>query len=360
MGNRGVWARAAGLVLGALLSAGAVEAQRGVTAGFSLRTRAEGWDWFDSGPEGRYFFSGTLLRGSVHWRGAPASARLELAAPILLALPDDALAAPPGGALGLGANYFGAGTGDRHAAHLFPKEAWIQLGGAQGHRVRLGRTEFADGAELTPASATLAAVKAQRIAQRLLGPFGWSHVGRSFDGLTYGWARPGWNVTLLGARPTRGAFDVNGWGQLDIDVGYAAFTAASKFADARIFALYYNDRRRLPRADNRPAEVRVADSAGAELVTAGAHFLREIPTRAGAIDFLAWGALQFGDWGDHPHRAGALALEAGLQPSGVPLRPWLPGSSAPAATATPAMDGTGPSSPRSPRRVSTPACRSSP
>jgi hypothetical protein len=311
------------VLLAVCLGAGAVEAQNGITTGVSLRTRAEAWDWFDAGPAGRYVFSGTILRGSVLWRTPSVSARVELAAPILLGLPDDALAAAPAGALGLGANYFAAGTGDRHAAHLFPKEAWVQFGGAEGHRLRLGRTEFADGGELTPASATLAAIKGQRIAQRLIGPFGWSHVGRSFDGLLYGWARPGWNATVLAARPTRGAFDVNGWEHLDVDLGYAAVTVAGPQTDARLFALYYHDARQLPRTDNRPAPMRLADSTGLEIVTAAAHVLREIPTGAGPIDLLAWGAVQFGDWGDAAHRAGALALEAGIQPNGVPLRPWL-------------------------------------
>ena len=323
MGRRGLWGRGAGLLLAMGLGAAAGEAQNGITAGISLRTRAEAWDWFDAGPEGRYVFSGTMLRGSVLWRAPSVSARVELAAPILLGLPDDAVVPAPAGALGLGANYFAAGTGDRDAAHLFPKEAWVQFGGAEGHRLRLGRTEFADGGELTPASATLAAIKGQRIAQRLIGPFGWSHVGRSFDGLLYGWARPGWNVTVLAARPTRGAFDVNGWEHLDIDLGYAALTAAGPRTDARLFALYYHDGRRLPRTDNRPAPTRLADSAGLEIVTTGAHVLRELPTGAGPIDLLGWGVIQFGDWGDASHRAAALALEAGLQPSGVPLRPWL-------------------------------------
>ncbi len=323
MGRRGVWACGAGVLLAGFVGPGAVEAQHGITTGFSLRSRAEAWDWFDTGPEGRYVFSGTLLRGSALWRARSVSARVELAAPILLGLPDDAVAPAPEGALGLGANYFAAGDGDRSSGHLFPKEAWVQFGSAEGHRLRIGRTEFADGAEVTPGSATLAAIKVQRISQRLIGPFGWSHVGRSFDGVLYGWGRPGWNATVLAARPTRGAFDVNGWEHLEIDVGYAALTAAGRHTDARLFALYYNDARRLPRADNRPAPVRLADSAGLEIVTAGAHLLREIPADAGPIDFLAWGAIQFGDWGNDSHRAGALALEAGIQPNGVPLRPWI-------------------------------------
>ena len=149
MGCGSGWARVVVALLAACFVTGAAEAQRGISTAASLRTRAEAWDWFDRGPEGRYVFSGTLIRGSAQWGGSSASARVELAAPILLNLPDDAVAPAPAGALGLGANYFAANTGDRHAAHLFPREAWIQFGGTEGHRLRLGRTEFADGGEVT-------------------------------------------------------------------------------------------------------------------------------------------------------------------------------------------------------------------
>ncbi|HEX6644375.1 MAG TPA: alginate export family protein [Gemmatimonadales bacterium] len=308
----------------ALALAGTVEAQRGVAPTISFRTRAEAWDWFDAGPEGRYAYSGSILRAGAIWRGSGASARFELAVPVLLGLPDDATRPPPAGALGLGANYYAANDGERNDAHLFPKQAWIQLGRESGHRLRIGRTEFADGAEAVPASPTLAAVKAQRISQRLLGPFGWSHVGRSYDGGLYAWTGPGWNATLLAARPTSGAFDANGWKQLDMDLGYAAITATGKRGDVRLFALYSADDRRLPKTDNRPAPVRTADSAGLEVVTIGGHLLSEARTRAGTVDFLAWGALQTGSWGAADHRAHAVALEAGIQPRGFePLRPWL-------------------------------------
>ena len=46
-------------------------------------------------------------------------------------------------------------------------------------------------------------------------------------------------------------------------------------------------------------------------------------TPAGEIDFLLWGALQRGDWGELKHEASAGVAELGWQPPNLPLRPWL-------------------------------------
>ena len=67
----------------------------------------------------------------------------------------------------------------------------------------------ADGLETEPADPTLAFVKRFRIAERLVGPFSYSHVSRSFDGGRLSYDRPGWNVTAMAARPTHGGFEVS-------------------------------------------------------------------------------------------------------------------------------------------------------
>ena len=294
----------------------------------SLRTRAERWDWFDAGGEGRYAFSGSLARAGMGWQRGAVGVRIEAAAPLLLALPADALAPAPAGQLGLGAGYYAANDSARDVAAVFLKNAYVDIGRSSGHRIRIGRMEFADGAEATPVSSTLAAVKRDRVAQRLLGPFGWSHVGRSFDGGLYTFARGTTNLSVLGARATRGAFDANGWDELKAGVVYAAATTAGPWSparsDVRVFGLYYRDDRRLPKADNRPAATRSADSARVALTTLGGHALQEVATAAGAVDLMAWGAVQLGDWGQQRHEAWAAAVELGFQPrllSG--LRPWI-------------------------------------
>lgn len=318
------------LALAAPASAGAQAPPPTVAAftpSFSLRTRAESWDWFDSGAGGRYAFVGALARGGFTWQRDALALRLELAAPILLGLPDDALAPAPAGQLGLGPAYFAATDSGSNVVGLFPKQLYVELDRAGGHRVRLGRTEFVDGSERAPKSPTLQALKRDRIAHRLIGTFGWTHVGRSFDGVAYGYTRPAFGITALAARATRGAFDAAGLEELPVGLGYVALTGAAPWdrsSDARLFALYYRDDRSLPKVDARPAAVRALDSTEVSITTLGGHVVQEIATGVGSVDLLAWGAVQRGSWGRQDHRAGALALEAGIQPSVLPaLHPWL-------------------------------------
>ena len=257
--------------------------------------------------------------------------QVELEAPVLLGLPDDALAPGSQGQLGLGATYFAATSAGRNRAMLFPKQAFIRIKNldAQGKQtLRVGRFEFSDGAETTPANATLAAVKRDRISQRLLGPFGFSHVGRSFDGIQYTYADKADNFTFLGAVPTRGAFQVDGWGNLPIGVFYGSYTRSlpgkKSSGEFRLFGMYYQDWRTALKTDNRPLAARRADPDDVRIASMGGHYLRAQETAAGTIDFLFWGVVQTGKWGLLDHRAGAASLEAGLQPLLLKnLKPWI-------------------------------------
>lgn len=146
----------------------------------SLRARVENWNWFETpDADDRYTFLGAQLRVAAKKKLGRVEGQLELAAPVLLNLPDDAVQPAPRGALGIGGNYFAA-NGDTNVAGLFVKQAFLRAG-----RFRLGRFEFADGAEHLPADAQLAAVRRDRIANRLIGTFAFTHVGRSFDGVQF-------------------------------------------------------------------------------------------------------------------------------------------------------------------------------
>ncbi|MGZ8413793.1 MAG: alginate export family protein [Gemmatirosa sp.] len=310
----------------------------------SWRTRAEQWDWFaptSAGADGRYGFVGSIARLGGTVRRPGIAVTLEGAVPVLLGLPGDAVAPAPQGQLGLGAAYHVANDRERDVVQAFVKQAFVRLGaapGARGHALRLGRFEFADGAELAPRDPTLATLKRDRIAQRLVGPFGWTHVGRSLDGAHYTHARPatavdatGMDVTLAAALPTEGAFRARAWRPLDVGILYGAYTANAGTAargrgaiDVRAFALHYADWRPLAPLDNRPAPVRAADTRGVRVTTVGTHALWARATPVGTVDAVAWAAQQFGDWGALSHGAGAGALEVGLQPPGLPaLRPWV-------------------------------------
>lgn len=297
----------------------------------TLRSRAEAWDWFDAGDEGRYAFVGSFVRAGLSQQLRNFGWRVEVMAPLLLGLPDDAVLPGAQGQLGQGGSYFAANDGAGDPGDVFPKEVYLRLGSPpsrDGHTLRVGRFEFADGVETAPGNATVARLKRERLGHRLLGPFSFTHVMRSYDGAQYSWLSRGRQLLLLGARPTTGVFDTDGWGWVDdVSVLYGAattpFRLGGEAGDARLFALWYEDDRGVTKIDNRPAPVREADVDAIRITTFGGHVLQVFPTPSGPVDLLLWGALQTGDWGAQSHAATALALELGIQPRLGELDPWV-------------------------------------
>jgi hypothetical protein len=291
------------------------------------------WNWFEGAANNTYGFSGSLLRVSLGQQTKTLDWQVEMALPVLLGLPDNAIAPGNQGQLGLGATYYVANDRSRNAALPFLKQGFVRFRnlGSAADTLRIGRLEFIDGTEVAPPNPTLAAVKRDRIAHRLLGNFAWSHVGRSFDGVHYAYNTARNNVTVLAARPTRGVFQVDGWGELDIALVYGAFTrqlgTRRSAGELRLFGIYYDDYRDVLKTDNRPLDLRRADlTRSVRLGTGGGHYLHALDTRAGTVDLMFWGALQAGAWGALDHAAGAVAAEAGYQPRALPqLRPWFRG-----------------------------------
>lgn len=304
----------------------------GVTVSGSVRTRIEAWDWFQGSANNDYTFSESIARMSFSQSQKAFDWQVEFAAPFLLGLPDNAIAAGAQGQLGFGASYFAANHRESSAAMVFAKQGFVRfknLGGVEGQSLKLGRMELIDGTEVAPKDATLAALKRDRIAHRLIGNFGFTAVGRSFDGAQYTLNRSKINLTIFGGRPTRGVFQVDGWGELNINVFYGALTGQAGTKDSagewRIFGLGYQDLRDgVLKTDNRPAPVRTADTAHIQIGTFGGHYLYTVRTPAGHFDALGWIALQTGSWGRLNHRAAAFAAEAGWQPAFLTrCKPWL-------------------------------------
>lgn len=315
----------------------------------SLRTRAEAWNWFEprSNLENDHVFGATVGRLAVQWKARRFELVAEGQSSALWNLPADAVGPAPEGPLGLGGVYF-AHNRARDDASVFLKQAYLVLKdvgeplGVAGVTLKGGRFEFAEGSEV-PAGGepTLEWLKKSRIAERLIGPFAWSHVGRSYDGGTAAWTTsPAWctapesptctaNLTLFGAHPTQGGFDLDGNDTIDeIVVGYAAFNLTRpSFApntDGRLFYAYYEDDRGLLKVDNRPLAERQEDRASDLTIhTVGGNVQHLIPTAAGPIDLLGWGVVQIGDWGPLDHAAHAYDFEIGWQPAGVPAKPWI-------------------------------------
>lgn len=296
----------------------------------SWRVRSESWDWFEDGSSSStYTFPHSLLRlnigqshGSVDWQA-------EAAVPMLFALPADAAAPAPQGQLGLGATYFAANKGRRYIARIFLKQGFVRFKDGERRSLRIGRFEFLDGSEVKPKDPTLAAMEKTRITQRLIGNFGWSAVGRSYDGVqfTQNWRKN--NFTFVQARATQGVFQAEGMGELDVGFLYGSYTVpiTRKGGDSelRIFGIGYDDPRgTVLKTDNRPLAARRADNQDILLGTFGADYLQVFNTStAGKFDFLVWGAVQAGSWGLESDRAGAFAGEFGWQPPVQRLAPWL-------------------------------------
>ncbi len=297
----------------------------------SLRTRMYSWDWFGDAPNGDYTYSGSLFRFGLAETKPKFDWQVEFSVPALVSMPTSAVMPAPFGQLGLGASYAAANAGSTSASSIFLKQGTFRLkglGGIAGQSLKVGRMEFIDGAEMTPAHGTLAALKRDRIAQRLLANFGFTDVQRSLDGAQYVYETRRLNVTAVAARPTEGVFQVDGWNELKINVFYGAVTGQhGKYAatDWRVFALSYRDYRRgVVKTDNRPAAIRNLDTDAVDIGTYGGHVLQIVPTATGPVDLLFWGALQNGSWGTQPHRAGAFAAEAGWQPSVMKvIKPWI-------------------------------------
>jgi hypothetical protein len=299
----------------------------------SIRTRVYGWDWFqDSTYENAYTYPGTLIRLSFSQQRRDFDWNFEFGAPVLLDLPNDAVAPAPPGQLGLGAAYFAANHKSQNTAMVFPKQAYIRLkhlGGDEGQSLQIGRFEFLDGSEVTPVNATLASLKKDRIVQRLIGNYGFSDVERSFDGLHYVFSRPAINFTVVGAVPTRGVFQTDGWGWIDTAFAYSALTGQVKPASKapgewRVFGVYYDDWRHVLKTDDRPTAMRTLDMGNIRIGTLGGHYLQAFETKPATVDLMAWAAVQTGTWGSQGDKASVIAGEAGIQPAVLKsIRPWL-------------------------------------
>ena len=304
-----------------------------VTVSGSLRSRVYFWDWFQpSSGNNAYDYSGDILRLGFSQNRDTWDWNAEFAVPFLVGLPANATGTgPQQGGLGLGSNYVAANNGSQNTAMIFPKQLYVRfhgLGGDKRQTLQAGRFEFFDGGEIAPKNPTLAALKRDRVNQRLIGTFAFSEVGRSFDGVHYSYGSTSDNFTFVGAVPTRGVYQVDGWGWNRIGFGYASYThewgTGRHTADTRFFAIEYDDFRHILKTDNRPLAARRGDLENIRINTFGGHTLHTFDTSAGTLYGLFWGAVQTGRWGVQQQRAGAFDVEAGFQPKILPkIKPSL-------------------------------------
>jgi hypothetical protein len=304
----------------------------GLTVSGNWRLRMEAWNWFDAAANNDYTFAHSILHLGIGQHRRHFDWQIELAQASVLGAPDDAIAPAPQGQLGFGGTYFAANGLSRTSAFIFPSRAFVRfrgLGGKDANQLTLGRFTFVDGLEVMPRSPTLAWLKERRIAHRLIGDFTFAATGRSADGALLSFNSGRANVTLAAARPTRGVFQVDGLGELDVNWQYGALTVpvlkGRNVGELRVFGVGYQDLRAVDKVDNRPAALRPGNDRfqNINIGTFGFDYIHAVHTRdAGIFDLLIWAAGQTGSWGPQQHRAGAIAAEAGWQPA-LAWRPWL-------------------------------------
>jgi hypothetical protein len=289
----------------------------------SVRARLEGWDWFTPAPQpteasDRYAFVGGYARLAVARAFGKTQIFAEGSLPFLLGLPENATLPAPQGQLGHGASYRDA-NGDRFA-FVFLRQAYARFTGLPGKvAIKAGRFEFLEGQEGIGQDPTIDWIKRERIAQRLIAHFAFTHVQRTTDGIELTRDSSVWHLLAAAGRPTEGVFKLDANREVTgVTFTYAGLTRATRTQDLRVFHIFYRDQRAVTKVDPRPADVRAADGQPIQMQTVGAHLVR----RFGRADVLAYGAMQAGSWGQQSHFAGAYVVEAGYQPD-VRWRPWF-------------------------------------
>lgn len=294
------------------------------------RVRTNVYDWYATpGYTTTYPFVEQLLRASIAQRLKHIDWLAELASADVFDVPTTSISALPSQAtLGLGGNYYSASPNTLPAAASF-RQGWLRYDAkAPDTNLRAGRFEYFDGLETTPKDPSLAWLQTNRVAQRLIGNFGFSNGQRSFDGLDGHYGKGSWDLTGMAGRATQGVFNMNANPELNVDLQYLAFSKYnfSNHLLWRVFAIDYHDGRTgITKTDNRPLPVRQADHKNIRVGTYGADFIATLPSGPGAFDLLFWGVLQNGNWGLLSQHSGAFATEAGYRFTSVHTQPWLRG-----------------------------------
>lgn len=302
-----------------------------VVATAFVRERTNATQWFSATPNAeQYGHQDSLVRLGIQQRVGSFDYQLELSQSAEMALPSDAVSPVAAqGQLGLGGTYFAANGGNRYPAAASFKTGFVRYHfNHEASSVRVGRFEFFDGQETTPANTTLAWLQTNRIAQRLIGNFGFSNGQRSFDGLEAKTGGANWDVTAMAARVTQGVFNMNANPELNVDLQYLAYThaLARRHAVVRGFALGYHDGRTgVVKTDNRPLALRQADHGNIRIGTYGGDVIAALPAGKNTVDLLLWGALQNGQWGALSQHSGGYAIEGGLKLEQVKTKPWIRG-----------------------------------
>ena len=315
---------------GSAAPAAAKPAGHPITFSVYERARNDTWQWFAAPPASEtYSYLQSLLRISFAQRLDHWDWQGELAQAWVGDVPNNAIAPVTAqGQLGLGGTYYAAGSNNTEPAAAFFKQGFVRYDAGPDKNIRVGRFEFLEGVELHPKDPTVLWLQNNRVQQHLIGNFGFANAQRSLDGIDAHYGSGSWDITAMAARSDQGVFNMNGNPELNVDAQYLAYSrmAAHGRVIARAFAIGYHDGRTgLTKTDNRPLAVRQTDHKNIRLGTYGGSLIATQPAGPGTFDFIFWGALQNGAWGELTQSAGAAALEGGYRFTKVPTTPWFRG-----------------------------------
>jgi hypothetical protein len=296
-----------------------------------ITTRYAYWNWFEPSNSVAknsydYFFTRTRLGLSLNF--SPVRFYMQAQDAHMWGLPDDAIAESPQGPLGIGGIYnLHRGNENAHSAVI--RQGYIEMPTLflNGLSTRVGRFDYFDGLEVTYENPKVNWLKKTRLAERLIGPFGWSSFCRSFDGVQIIYDHPDFNLNSALTHPTQGGFENNAHKTI-YDIDLFTLTATLKYdqwlpnTEGRVFYFYYEDDRHITASvDNTGTSV--LDQGAIKINTTGMHWLWTAKTESGICDALFWGAYQSGDWGSLDHKAWAADIEIGYLFINVPWRPWI-------------------------------------
>jgi hypothetical protein len=293
----------------------------------SDRIRGEFWSYFRTAdasplPNSDYHFLGNRFQLGVRVNRDPVEMFAQLQHSLIWSAPKNAP--------GAGGLYYLNTKRELQQEAIF-RQGWIRLKNAftvTGLSMIAGRQLYRDGLEAPAKDPALQWVQKSRIAERLIGPFDYTHIGRSFDGGQAAYDTTLVNVTGFGFVPTAGGYEISANREIG-SIYMAGLSVTAKESErlpgtlARLFWDYYDDHRNIVFLDNRPESMRAADKGTLNLHTIGGQVAHVHALGPGKADALAWAAGQFGEWQSLTHRAWDYALEAGYQLPNVWAAPWL-------------------------------------
>ena len=288
------------------------------------RTRYEAWDHFTTSTDNDYEFVANQLRLGARWVHDIFNVSATWQYTQLSNLPTTASAGAGSGAL-----YF-SNSRDRFSHEEFLKYLNIEIKQIRHLVSFIGRFNYSSGNEMKSDDKKIDWLKTQRIGDRMIGGFEWSHYGRSFDGWKVARQDDWTQVSVAEFSPTQGGFDKHaGYSIRDIDViAVEANIKKDKLIpgmEEQFFYYNYNDHRNIAatttRLDNTGRAILAGGQSDVELHTFGGHWVGDYKVGPGVWDILGWGAYQTGNWFELDQSSYAFAAETGYQFTQLPLTP---------------------------------------